>query len=104
MHSGAQKNEGTLTRQEILQSAAEFDPESIRYLSFDRRQLINIDSLREFKNLVHLNLSYNSICVLDPLKEVNTLNFLNLASNKITNIGKPLSLTVVMLARWPLVL
>jgi len=87
LFSGADKNEGILTRQQILQAAAEFDPESIRYLNFDHKQLVNINCLREFTNLVYLNLSFNSICMLDALKEAKSLNFLNLSSNKITNIG-----------------
>ena len=72
-------NENALTRKRILQNAAEFDPESIRYPCCDHQQIRNNDALKEFTNLVHLNLSFYSICILDALKEAKCLTYLNLS-------------------------
>ena len=82
------ESNGVLTRKSILQAAGEFDAESIEFLNYDNAQLENIEALREFKNLIHLNLSFNAISLLDVLCELKSITHLNLSSNKVTNIGK----------------
>lgn len=78
----------TVTRIWLLNTAGEFDVESIRYLDMRQSSITNISAMKECTNLVRLNLSYNKLSNITALKNLMQLEALNLASNFITSLGE----------------
>jgi Leucine-rich repeat (LRR) protein len=57
-------------------------------ISTKKKDLKDLDAIRECVNLEVLDLSFNEINNLEPLKSLEKLQYLNLSCNQIKNLGK----------------